>query len=95
MGTDFAPPYANISVGYLEETKLYDELSKHFTKVICKNKSTVHNLLILFFNLFMFLLSLRMPRLALKFGLYLSVKYGSEKTLKECFSKKVENRLFS
>ena len=35
MGTDFAPPYANISVGYLEETKLYDELSKHFDKMIC------------------------------------------------------------
>ena len=35
MGTDFAPPYANISVGYLEETKLYDELSKHFSKIIC------------------------------------------------------------
>ena len=30
MGTKFAPPYACLSVGYLEETKLYVQLPWHF-----------------------------------------------------------------
>ena len=31
MGSKMAPPYANLSIGYLEETKLYPALSRHFT----------------------------------------------------------------
>ncbi len=34
MGTKCAPPYANLSVGYLEETKLEPELPKHFAPPI-------------------------------------------------------------
>ena len=30
IGTKFAPPYACLSMGYLEETKLYPELYLHF-----------------------------------------------------------------
>ena len=30
MGAKMAPPYANLSIGYLEETKLYTELPQHF-----------------------------------------------------------------
>ena len=30
MGTKFAPPYACLVVGFLEETKLYQELPRHF-----------------------------------------------------------------
>ena len=35
MGTDFAPPYANIAVGFLEETKLYPELLIRFVRSMC------------------------------------------------------------
>ena len=35
MGTNFAPPYACLSIGYLEETKLYPELELHYTKEYC------------------------------------------------------------
>ena len=35
MGTKLAPPYANLSVGYLEETKLYPSLPLHFEPDIC------------------------------------------------------------
>ena len=31
MGTDFAPPYACLTMGFLEETKLEPELQKHYT----------------------------------------------------------------
>ena len=31
MGTDFAPPYACLTMGFLEETKLEPELLKHYT----------------------------------------------------------------
>ena len=30
MGSKMAPPYANLSIGYLEETKLYPSLPQHF-----------------------------------------------------------------
>ena len=30
MGTKFAPPYACLSVGYLEETKLYPQIKNEF-----------------------------------------------------------------
>ena len=30
MGSKMAPPYANLSIGYLEETKLYPSLPRHF-----------------------------------------------------------------
>ena len=36
MGTKFAPPYSCLSVGYLEETKLYVQLPYHFTAPICE-----------------------------------------------------------
>ena len=37
MGTKFAPPYASLSVGYLEETVLFSRLlSLHFTLTECK-----------------------------------------------------------
>ncbi len=35
MGTKGAPPYANLSIGYLEETKLYPTLPYHFPLDIC------------------------------------------------------------
>ena len=31
MGSKMAPPYANLSIGYLEETKLYPTLPQHFS----------------------------------------------------------------
>ena len=34
MGTDFAPSYANIAVGYLEEHFLYPNISNNFDKNI-------------------------------------------------------------
>ena len=34
MGSKMAPPYANLSIGYLEETKLYPSLPKHFPRDI-------------------------------------------------------------
>ena len=37
MGTEFAPPYACLSVGYLEETILFPSLlSLYFTLTECK-----------------------------------------------------------
>ena len=37
MGTKFAPPYACLSVGYLEETILFPRLLPlHFTLTECK-----------------------------------------------------------
>ena len=36
MGTDFAPPYACLTMGFLEETKLEPELCNHFEQVDCK-----------------------------------------------------------
>ena len=36
MGTIFAPPYACLTVGYLEETKLYPELQNYFNANLCK-----------------------------------------------------------
>ena len=37
MGTKFAPPYACLSVGYLEETYLFPRLLPlHFTLIECK-----------------------------------------------------------
>ena len=36
MGTKMAPPYACLSVGFLEETKLYPQLSTHFNASICE-----------------------------------------------------------
>ncbi len=36
MGTKMAPPYACLSVGYLEETKLYPQLPRHFIPSICE-----------------------------------------------------------
>ena len=36
MGTKFAPPYACLVVGYLEETKLYPELYLRFPEEFCK-----------------------------------------------------------
>ena len=36
MGTKFAPPYACLSIGYLEETKFYPELYSHFSEEDCK-----------------------------------------------------------
>ena len=36
MGTKFAPPYACLSVGYLEETKLYVQLPWHFADSTCE-----------------------------------------------------------
>ena len=37
MGTKFAPPYANLSVGFLEETVLFlVELPKYFSHDNCK-----------------------------------------------------------
>ena len=36
MGTKFAPPYVNLSVGFLEETVLFPvELPKHFSHDNC------------------------------------------------------------
>ena len=34
MGSKMAPPYACLSIGFLEETKLYPELSRHFSTPI-------------------------------------------------------------
>ena len=34
MGSKMAPPYANLSIGYLEETKLYPALPQHFATEI-------------------------------------------------------------
>ena len=37
IGTKFAPPYACLSVGYLEETILFSQLLPlHFTPIECK-----------------------------------------------------------
>ena len=36
MGTKFAPPYACLTMGYLEETKLYPRLSRFFSPQVCK-----------------------------------------------------------
>ena len=36
MGTKFAPPYACLSVGYSEETKLYVQLPRNFEAPICE-----------------------------------------------------------
>ena len=36
MGTKCAPPYANLSVGYLEETKLEPQLPRHFEASTCE-----------------------------------------------------------
>ena len=36
MGTKCAPPYACLSVGYLEETKLEPQLPRHFEASICE-----------------------------------------------------------
>ena len=36
MGTKFAPPYACLTMGYLEETKLYPRLSRFFTPPVCE-----------------------------------------------------------
>ena len=36
MGTKFAPPYACLTMGYLEETKLYPKLSRLFTPPVCE-----------------------------------------------------------
>ena len=36
MGTKCAPPYANLSIGYLEETKLEPQLPRHFEISICE-----------------------------------------------------------
>ena len=36
MGTKFAPPYACLTMGYLEETKLYPKLQRHFSPSVCK-----------------------------------------------------------
>ena len=36
MGTKCAPPYANLTVGYLEETKLEPQLPRHFEASICE-----------------------------------------------------------
>ena len=37
MGTKFAPPYANLPVGFLEETVLFPaELPKYFSRDNCK-----------------------------------------------------------
>ena len=35
MGTKFAPPYACLAIGFLEETKLYNELPVHFSPSYC------------------------------------------------------------
>ena len=36
MGTKCAPPYACLTIGYLEETKLFrEELPKYFNQVEC------------------------------------------------------------
>ena len=35
MGTKFAPPYACLTMGYLEETRLYPRLQLHFSPSIC------------------------------------------------------------
>ena len=36
MGSIFAPPYSCLTIGFLEETKLYPTLSQHFDERICK-----------------------------------------------------------
>ena len=36
MGMKMAPPYACLSLGYLEETKLYPKLSQLYTPSVCK-----------------------------------------------------------
>ena len=36
MGTIFAPPYACLTMGFLEITKLYPKLRQLFTEEICK-----------------------------------------------------------
>ena len=36
MGTKFAPPYACLTMGYLEETKLYPRLSRMFSPSVCE-----------------------------------------------------------
>ena len=36
MGTDFAPPYACLTMGFLEETQLEPKLRHHFTPAECK-----------------------------------------------------------
>ena len=36
MGTDFAPDYACLSMGFLEETKLFPSLINHFSAIECK-----------------------------------------------------------
>ena len=36
MGTKCAPPYANLSIGYLEDTKLYPQLPRYFEISVCE-----------------------------------------------------------
>ena len=43
-GTIFAPPYACLSMGFLEETKLYPQLRQHF------NEDTANHIIELYFR---------------------------------------------